>query len=151
MNRILYNSKKISDLTKLWVEWGKIVNIGNGIVDLEKIKFSGPVLLDCMKFENQGHIFLDLTKHFVVVIPRPYIIKMEWDGVISQDTKQVKIKSMKLYDGDLGFLNKLKLKDKLLIDCSGHHSDDEAAGKYRLTFESLLYNQYGFPYNVDEK
>lgn len=137
----------ISYSSRLWVSWDKIHNSGSGTVELKNLKFTGPVLQDCMKLEETGSLLLDLTKHFLVLIPKPYIIKFNWTGLISQSTTEVKIQNGILQDEALGLLNNIKNTDKLLIDCSGHHTNDIKNGRHKLSFTSILCNKLEEPYN----
>ena len=140
---------KILHMSSLWLKWKKIINTGSGLVELSDIELTGPVLSDCLKLEINGYLLLDLTLHFIIIIPEPYIVKLEWEGLVSQTENEVKIKKIILHDGKLGLLNKLKKKDKILIDCAGHHTDDENRGKYRTTYTSILFNEFGEPYDFD--
>jgi hypothetical protein len=132
---------------RLWLSWNKIHHAGSGKVELKELKLTGPVLQDCLALEVSGNILLDLTKHFLVLIPKPYIIKFEWNNITFQDLKEVKIDTGFLLDGDLGLLNNLKNDDKILIDCSGHHTNDEAKGRYKISFSAILCNKTEEPYN----
>jgi len=133
--------------SRLWIRWGKVAKTGEGLVELKNITFYGPVLDDCEPIEEKGHLFLDLTKHFLMIIPRPYIIKFEWEDKIFQSTKEVKFKTVRLHDGSMGILNKIKSKDKLLLDCSGHRTEEEAKGNFKVTYDAILFNQYDEPYS----
>lgn len=132
--------------TRLWIEWKKVSKSGSGIVELKDIVFYGPIFSDCEKLDDKGFIYLDLTKHFLVLLPKPYFIKFEWEGVEVQDSNGAKLKKAYFLDDDLGLLNKITHKDKLLLDCSGHHSNDVKNGIYKPAFDAILYNEYNEPY-----
>lgn len=145
-----YSSKiSIPENTRLWVEWQKIAKKGSGIVELHKIRMHGPIFNDCEKMEENGFIFIDLTKHFLIILPKPYFVKMEWEGLYHQDSSGANVKKIFLKDDDLGLLNKISNKDKLLLDCSGHHTRDVEVGYYKPAFDAILFNQYNEPYKFE--
>lgn len=139
---------KVPKNNQLWLKWESIERLGNGILKLKNAEFYGPVLLDCEPIEKAGFINIDLTKHFLVIIPSPYIVKLTWTDVISQDTSSIKFSEMIIEDKTLGQLdNKLTNRDSLLLDATGHTTEEESKGRYKASFEGMLYNDNQEPYD----
>lgn len=139
---------KIQKSNQLWLKWKGLVKEGDGKVRLIEPEFYGPVLTDCAPIDSSGFINIDLTRHLIVLIPRPYIVRLSWDSLISQDTEKARFKEMVLEDTDLGHLaNKLTPKDCILLDSTGHTTEEEARGRSKLSFEGMVYNSDMSPYD----
>lgn len=139
---------KVPKKNQLWLKWGSVSREGNGIIKLKDAEFFGPVLSDCEPIEHKGFINIDLTKHFVLLIPAPYIVKLSWDSLVCQDHTSAKFLEMVIEDKTLGHLdNKLSSKDFILLDATGHTTEDESKGKYKYSFEGMVYNSSMEPYN----
>jgi hypothetical protein len=136
---------------KLWLKWEKIIHEGNGKITLKNPEFYGPVLDDCESLEEQGYILLDLTKHFILHIPTPYEVKLSWNKKLSQDKKSVKFDKITLQDGELGRLKLLKNKDKILINCKDHTTEQMDKGNFKLRFQAIAYNEHDEPYDLLSK
>ena len=140
-------SKKVSSFNQLWLRWERVVHHGNGIITLVNPIFFGPVLDDCDPMEPSGHIQLDLTNHYLLIIPRPYYVKLEWEGFISQDKKEIKFKKITLHDSDLGKLSLLKDGNKILLDCTDQTSEARQEGRFKVAFDAMVFNSLGQPYD----
>ena len=132
--------------SQLWVKWKKIVKDGSGVIKLKNAQFYGPVLNDCEPMDQVGFIRLDLTKHFLILIPKPYIVELKWDKVKSQDSSTVKFDELTLVDTELGHLSKLTDKDLILLNCTDHTSEKMSEGVYKFSFEAMLYKETMDPY-----
>lgn len=141
---------KVPNTSQLWLKWDRAICKGEGTVELKNAEFFGPVLNDCLKLENSGFLNLDLTKHFILIIPAPYIVRFSWDGVISQDQTSIKLAAARFEDLSLGHLNKLKKSDLILLDCSGHTTEDESRGHYKAVFEAMVYDETKNPYDFSK-
>lgn len=146
MSKNILNS--VINKNQLWISWEKLNHLGNGNIELNNITLSGPVLLDCSPMEKSGFLYFDLTEHFTVIIPEPYIIKFSWSDLLNQSTDKINIKRANIEDRNLGFLKLLTNKDKILLDCKDHHTDAEARGVYKASFRAMVYNSDGIPYNI---
>lgn len=129
---------------RLWLKWSRLQYNGS-IIKLINPIFYGPVLADCLKLENSGYIYLDLTKHFITLIPQPYIVKYAWNGINKQTTEEVKFKEAYLED-NLGHLTKLSNNDSILLDCTKHTTEDESNGVFLSSFQALVYKENSEPY-----
>jgi hypothetical protein len=131
----------VKKANQLWIKWDSIELTGDGLVRLKNAKFFGPVMSDCAKIQESGSIYIDLTKHFIVLIPTPYIVKLTWIGVKSQDSKEAIFGELIVEDKSLGHLNKLKNTDLILLDCSGHTVEEESRGNYKSTYQAMVYKE----------
>jgi len=141
---------KVSEESKLWLKWSKVEHLGDGTIKLYKPKLYGPVLSDCLPLEESGHIILDLTEHFILLIPEPYHIIVKWNKKISQTTAGVTFDYITIEDNKLGCLKLLKNKDKILIDCTDHTKEKMDQGVYKFAFNSMVYNEHDSPYNLTQ-
>lgn len=142
---------KVPKTNQLWLKWKSIVHKGNGTIELKFPEFYGPVLSDCIPIEESGYILLDLTKHFIVLIPEPYEIRLNWNKKLSQDNQKATFDKIILEDGKLGLLSLLKNNDEILIDCSNHTTEKWDKGQYKLNFPAMAYNEFKEPYDLSEK
>lgn len=138
---------KVPNSNQLWVRWKKIEKTGNGIIKLKNPEFFGSVFSDCVPLDESGSIFIDLTKHFIVLIPKPYTIKMTWNKKISQDNQKCVFDEITLEDTELGHLSKLSDKDLILLDATDHTTEQEARGYYKVAFDGMLYKETLEPYD----
>lgn len=142
---------RVDKHNQMWVRWSKVSHKGDGTVILKDPEFFGPVLSDCEPLDKKGHIFLDLTSHLLILIPKPYTVKLAWDKLISQDSSIIKFNKITLEDTELGHLSKLKDKDYILIDCAGHTVEEEKKGNYKMTYRAILHNSDMTPYDFSTK
>jgi hypothetical protein len=141
---------KVDKINQMWIKWSKVTHKGDGTAILHKPEFFGPVLADCSPLEATGHILLDLTCHFLVIIPKPYTVKLSWDKLLSQDTTSVKFNKITLEDAELGHLSKLTDRDFILLDCKGHTVEEESRGNYKMSYRAILYNSNMIPYDFSK-
>lgn len=139
--------KLVKKNSQAWIKWENLQKNLNNSITLYNVEMYGEVFSDCLQLDTSGFIYLDLTEHFIIQVSRPYIIKMTWNGVISQDKTKVLIKNVILEDQDFGFLHKLVNNDRILLDCSGHTTEAEEKGKYKLAYRAMVYNELLEPYD----
>lgn len=141
----------IPKTNQLWISWKAVRAESDGSVLLLESEFSGPVLSDSEKIEETGHIFLDFTSHFVVLIQEPYILKLSWNKCLTQDTQRAKFDYLKIEKDPLGWFSKLKNISKILLDCTGHTTEDRARGLIKPAFTAILYKEDNTPYDFSSK
>src|SRR5574343_642304 len=116
------NIKKIQQKDRLFLHWGAVVNEGSGKIKLVKPFFEGPVLTDCEPVDESGELLLDFTDQCLILLVKPYEIKISWNKKIYQDNSIVKFDEIILEDLSFGHLTRLiGVSDCILIDCGGHH------------------------------
>ena len=142
----LKNSIQLSN--QLWVSWESVLHRGNGLIELRNPHFSGPVLMDCVNIEEMGEIILDLTTHYIILIPKPYLVTLKWEGKQSQDSLEAKFKKMYIHDNELGHLKILKNKDHLLLDCTNHTTEATAKKNVKYAFSTVVYDENKQPYDL---
>jgi len=133
---------------QLWLRWSKIEHLGDGKIKVKNPEFYGPVMSDCVEMEDTGSIRLDLTNHFLLILPKPYIVRLEWTGKISQNEKKAVFTEAILHDTDLGNLNLLRNKYQILIDCENHTTESRAKGNLKTSFTSTVYDHNGQPCDI---
>ena len=137
---------KIPLCNQLWLKWEKIKKDNNNVITLINPYFTGEVLADCSPIEKAGFINLDLTKHYIILINQPYLVKISWKELLSQSKDKAIFKSM-IIDDPLGLLNKLSNSDTILLDCTGHTEEAEAKGSYLQYFSAMVYKETMEPYD----
>jgi hypothetical protein len=142
---------RVREASQLWLKWKDVSHLGDGKIELKSPSFYGPVLSDCLPLDERGQIPLDLTKHFIVLIPQPYIITLMWDKKLSQTTTEVKFNKITILDSNLGLLSILKARDEILIDCSDHTTENIQKKKYKVNFSAMVYNEFKQPYDLTKK
>jgi hypothetical protein len=140
---------KIPQKNQLWLRWKSVTKEGDGTIKLIGAEFFGPVLQDCVAIEPAGSIRLDLTKHLIIITPQPYLINVKWDALVSQDSEKAVFKELVLEDSALGLLNRLTARDLILIDCTGHTTEQEAKGRFMAAFSAMIYKETMEPYDFD--
>lgn len=132
--------------SQLWLSWKKVKKEASGEIRLISPQFTGPVLQDCEKLEESGLIRLDLTQHFLIIIPRPYIVELRWNKLLRQDKTVVLADTITLSDSDLGCLSILTDTDRILLDCTDHTTEKMAQGVLKYSFRAVVYKETGEPY-----
>lgn len=140
--------KQVRLFNQLWLSWDNINHLGDGTISLINARFSGPVLSDCLEIPEKGNMFLDFTNHYLIIIPKPYIVEIKWDNKISQDNTEAIFKTMTVVDNELGNLKLLKNMDKILIDCTDHSTEAQSRGKFKTSFISMVYDSNNLPYDL---
>ena len=141
-------SKKVRRFNQLWIKWDNLIHQGNGKISLNDVTFFGPVMSDCDPIEESGEIQLDLTKHYLLLIPKPYYVKMSWDSKISQNDREARFSKITLHDSELGHLKLLKDDDQLLLDCTDQTTEARQKGKLKVAFDTMVYDCSGQPYSL---
>lgn len=141
-------TKKVSVTNHLWLKWKSIEHLGDGKIQLNKPYFYGPVLQDCEPMESKGMIRLDLTPHFMLILPKPYFVELSWDNLISQDSQKVTFDKMSIQDQDLGKLAILKNEDKIFLNCTDQTTEAQQRGVFKAAFEIMVFNSLGQPYDL---
>lgn len=137
---------KVPKNNQLWLKWKSLITLPDGTIKLKGAEFYGAVLQDCEPLEVSGTINLDLTKHLIVLTPVPYIVEIKWNKLLSQDTQKATFDVITIKDSRLGMLNKLTNRDLILIDCTGHTTEEEAKGRYKSAFQAMIYKETLEPY-----
>lgn len=135
---------------QMWLKWTSVVRDASGVLHLKGAEFYGPVLLDCDPMEPKGHIILDLTLHYIIIIPKPYLVKVSWDSVIYQSRDLIKFKELLVEDNEIGHLNRLSDRDQILLNCTSHTTESEARGIRKMAFQAMVYNELLSPYDFSK-
>ena len=141
-------TKKVSVKNHLWLEWKSLEHLGDGKIQLNSPHFYGPVLQDCEPLDATGMIRLDLTPHFMLILPKPYFVELSWSKLLSQDSQKVTFDVMTIQDQELGKLSILKNKDKLFINCTDQTTEAQEKGVFKAAFEIMAFNSLGEPYDL---
>jgi hypothetical protein len=141
-------SKKVSKKNHLWLKWKSLSHEGNGRIILKKPYFYGPVLEDCEPLETSGKMKLDLTPHFLLILPKPYFVELSWDKLLNQNTSKAEFNQMELHDQGLGKLSLLKNSDKIFIDCTDQSTEAQERGVFKMAFEIVVFNEFDEPYDL---
>lgn len=143
--------KKIQEKHKLYLKWGAITNEGSGKIVLIRPTFVGPVLKDCEPIEESGELLLDFTDQCLVLLVKPYEVKISWKKKLYQDQDIIKFDEVMIEDTSFGHVTRLlTVRNSIVIDCSGHHTDDIQKGRYVRLFKSFLLKESGEPYSFAE-
>lgn len=137
----------INEAAKMWIKWTAAEHQGNGLIKLKGCTFYGPVLSDLVKIEDNETMSLDFTHHFIVLVPKPYLVKFRWDRVVEQNPSKAMIEGAELLDQELGCLKIAKDSDRMLVDFTGHRLEDQQRGFIKPHFEAMLYNAQNMPYS----
>lgn len=141
-------TKKVSTKNHLWLSWNKVIHKGNGVIELMAPRFSGPVLSDCEPLEASGKINLDLTHHFLLQLPSPYMVELSWNSLLSQDTSEAKFDIMTIKDTKLGKLSLLTDRDRIFINCKDQTTEAQMSGTFKIAFEIMVFNNMNQPYDL---
>ncbi|RKZ96613.1 MAG: hypothetical protein DRQ40_00445 [Gammaproteobacteria bacterium] len=147
---ILDLTKKVSIKNHLWLSWDKVKHLGDGTIALIKPRFTGPVLQDCEAMEVSGRINLDLTHHFVLLLPKPYVVVLSWDKLLKQDCTEVTFDKMIIKDTGLGKLSLLTNNDRIFLNCQDQTTEAQAKGTFKLAFEIMVFNNLNQPYDLSK-
>lgn len=109
---------------RLELHWEKVVYEKDGVCFLKGAYFSGPVLKQAQKLNNNDHILLDFFQQYFVVVNNVYVAKLSW-GEVEYNNNVVVLKEAKiLHDTELNKAPKLNDNDYLVIDTKGHEVEE---------------------------
>lgn len=129
---------------RLELHWSEVVYNKDGVCNLKNAFFSGPVLSDAEKVQDNDFIMLDFYTQYLILVRNVYVGKLSWKEVI-YDNKIIKLSDAKItHDTELNRVPKLKDKDYLIIDTRNH---ERAVHNINLLYKTYVVNEDGELYN----
>ena len=129
---------------RLELHWAKAVYNEKGVCYLIDAYFSGPTLADAEKVQDDDYIMLDFYTQYLILVRNVYVGKLSWKEV-TYSNKTIKLSDAKItHDTELNRVPKLKDKDYLVIDTSGHERELHTLN---LLYKTYVVNEYGELYN----
>ncbi len=134
----------LGEVYKLKLSWEKVKYEQDGVCKLIGACFSGPVLSNAEKINDNDNIKLDFFTQYLIFVKNVYVGDLSWGEVIYRD-KQVILKDAKItHDTELNKVPKLRDTDYLVIDTSNH---EMAVHALNLLYTTYVVNEGGEPYN----
>ena len=135
----------LSERFRLELHWKKVLRPKAGEMYLTEAYFSGPVLAQADKINDNDTIRLDFCSQFIVLTRAVYVGDLKWGEVVYNKNGTITLKNARIeYDADLKDIPNLETKDYLVIDTSGHenekHLNNLLYPTYAVSADSELYD-----------
>jgi len=133
---------------RLELHWEKAIFNKDNVCDLKGAYFSGPVLHNAEKINDNDHIMLDFFHQYFILVKSIYVGKLSWKKVI-YNNDVVLLESAKIsHDKELNRVPKLLDSDYLVIDTKGHDIEEHYLN---LVYKTYVVNEDKNPYNFRNK
>lgn len=114
----------LSERYRLELHWKKVLRPKAGEMHLTNAYFSGPVLAQADRINNNDTIRLDFCSQLVLLTKAVYVADLKWGEVIYNKAGTITLKNAMIeYDPDLNGIPNLETKDHIVIDTSGHENN----------------------------
>lgn len=133
----------VSERYKLEVHWKRIKYEVDQTALLEGCYFSGPVLSQALKLNDQDYMDLDFTNQYLIFVDHYYIARLSWSGVDYRSEK-IFLGNVTLKNINLNAVPKLNNNDYIVIDAKDH---EEEKHQYTFVYPSYLIKQDSTLYN----
>lgn len=130
---------------RLEVRWKEVKYERSGICKLVDAYFSGPVLKEAEKINDNDSIMLDFYNQYVIFVKNVYVGKLSWKAVIYSGDGTITITDAQItHDTELNRVPQLKDDDYLVIDTSNHEIEVHA---FNLLYTTYVVNAAGELYD----
>lgn len=131
---------KVLSKYRLELHWDEVI-YKEDVAFLKGAYFTGPVLKDAAKLEEEDEIILDLTSQHSIFIPDHYQAVLHWKG-IEYLGDRIYLKEAWIKGRYVNSIETLKDHDWILINCKGHDIKDMEARKGKRLARGLYTNIY---------
>ena len=123
---------------RLELHWKEAIYEQEGVCKLIGAYFSGPVLAEAQKLNDEDKILLDFYLQYLILVRNPYVATLHWRGVSYEKDGTIKLKEAFItHDTELNRVPKLNNDDYLIIDTSDHEADKHA---FTLVYKTHVVN-----------
>ena len=138
----------LSERYRLEVHWDDTVYDKEGECRLVGAYFTGPVLSNAEKINDNDFILLDFYNQYIVLTKGIYVAKLLWDSVTyTESSKKVLLLGAKIiHDTELNRVPKLKASDFLVINTSDHEAEVHA---FNPVYKTYVINEANDLYNFN--
>lgn len=134
----------LGERNRLDLYWSK-VRYSKGCCHFTGAYFAGPVLQFAEKINPNDFILLDLYKQYFIFSSTPLLAKFSWGAVeYSADKRILLSNAVLVHDVELNKVPKLRNKDHIVIDTSGH---DAATHASVMTYIGIVVDDTNMAYN----
>lgn len=135
----------LSERYRLELHWKKAVRPKAGVIHLRDAYFSGPVLAEAQKINDNDHIRLDFCRQMIVLVKNVYVADLHWGEVVYNKNGTITLKNARIeYDEKLKGIPNLEEKDYLVIDTQGHEPENHA---FNLLYPAYAVDRDGSLYD----
>lgn len=136
----------VSERYRLELHWSKAKYELDQEAILKGCYFSGPVLSEVFKLNQEDYIDLDFAGQYILFANFYYISRLSWKGV-NHTPEKIKLSNVILKSKNLNVVPKLKNSDYIVIDTQSHEDQKHL---YNLVYPSYLIHKDGVIYNFGE-
>jgi hypothetical protein len=139
----------LSERYRLEVHWKKTVYEQPGICVLKSAYFSGPVLQEALRINDNDYIMLDFFRQYAIIAKNVYVAKLSWGEVEYNSDKTITLKDAKItHNTELNRVPRLKDTDYLVIDTSDHEISKH---RFNLVYKTYVINEQNEMYDFRSK
>jgi hypothetical protein len=129
----------LSERYRLELHWNKTFYEQEGRCKFEGAKFTGPVLNEAARLNDNDHIMIDFFSQYLYLVKGVYVAKFSWGRVNYNNDGSIGLDDAFLtHDTELNRVPKLKDTDYLVIDTSGHEVENHP---FNLVYKTYVVNE----------
>lgn len=121
---------RILNKYRLELHWDKVEYPDEELAILKGAYFSGPVLKDAAKINDNDQLLLDMTSQHSILIPDYYHAALKW-GKVEYQRDKVFLKDSTIRGKYVNSIETLEDTDWIVIDCKEH---EEAKHPFHLVY-----------------
>lgn len=110
---------------RLELHWGSIEYPQEDLAVLKGAYFTGPVLKNAAKINEEDQLILDLTTQHLIFVPDYYQGTLKWKGIEYRADK-IFLKEASIKSKYINSIEPLRKNDFILIDCKKHEHNIHA-------------------------
>lgn len=130
---------------RLEIRWDGVTYERPGICKLINAYFTGPVLKEALRINDNDHIMLDFYNQYAIFVRNVYVGKLSWSEVVYNGDGTITIKDAKItHDTELNRVPQLRDSDYLVIDTSNHEIEKHP---FNLLYTTYVVNAAGELYD----
>jgi len=130
---------------KLFLSWDSVEYKNDELVYINKPIFTGPVLKEVAKIQDNDSINLDLSLQYVKTISSWEIAKLSWGKVLKQATNEVIFDYAIIKSDQLVKVKLLSNNDSMVIDTEKH---EESKHQFNLVYDAIILKCDNEPYET---
>lgn len=133
---------------KLFLSWSGVEYKDDNTVYLYDPVFTGPVLKEIAKINDNDAIRLDLSLQYVKTISSWEIAVLSWEKVLKQDVNEVIFSRAEIKSDQLTRIKLLSANDSIMINTENHEDEKHT---YNFVYDAVVLKADNEPYDTMRK
>lgn len=135
---------KVLSKYRLELHWKSVEYSNDDTAVLKGAYFTGPVLKEAAKLNEEDQLILDMTEQHQILVPDFYQAVLKWEGVTYKDDK-IFLKEASVKGKYVNSVEKLENDNFILIDCKQHDTKNYMPKQGKRIAPGVYMEQYNHP------